>query len=142
MDTQVVLESAEHFLIFCLEMAILLFEYVGMVVIVAAGAKGIYNYVRKNKQTRLQLAKGLAMGLEFKLGSEILRTVMVRDFSEILIVGAIIALRAVLTFLIHWEIKNELKEQFLHEAEQLREEAEQPSSVGEAMDLEEERDAG
>lgn len=47
------------------------------------------------------------MGLEFKLGSEILRTVVVREFSEILIVGAIILLRAALTFLIHWEIKTE-----------------------------------
>ena len=47
------------------------------------------------------------MGLEFKLGSEILRTVIVRDLSEIAIVGCIIVLRAALTFLIHWEIKEE-----------------------------------
>ena len=50
------------------------------------------------------------MGLEFKLGSEILRTVVVRDLSEIAIVGAIILLRAALTFLIHWENKNEEEE--------------------------------
>ena len=55
----------------------------------------------------MALAKGMAMGLEFKLGSEILRTVVVRQFSEIAIVGAIIVLRAALTFLIHWEIKTE-----------------------------------
>ena len=47
------------------------------------------------------------MGLEFKLGSEILRTVVVRELREILLVGAIILLRAALTFLIHWEITNE-----------------------------------
>ena len=29
------------------------------------------------------LARGLAAGLEFKMGSEILRTVIVRNFSEI-----------------------------------------------------------
>ena len=52
----------------------------------------------------------MAMGLEFKLGSEILRTVAVREFKEILIVASIIALRALLTFLIHWEIKNEENE--------------------------------
>ncbi len=51
------------------------------------------------------------MGLEFKLGSEILRTVIVREMSEILIVASIIALRAALTLLIHWEIKNEKAEQ-------------------------------
>ena len=49
----------------------------------------------------------MALGLEFKLGSEILRTVVVRDLSEIATVAAIIALRAALTFLIHWEIKVE-----------------------------------
>ena len=48
-----------------------------------------------------------ALGLEFKLGSEILRTVIVRQLSEIATVAAIIALRAALTFLIHWEIKVE-----------------------------------
>lgn len=47
------------------------------------------------------------MALEFKLGGEILRTVVVRDLKEIALVGAIILLRAALTFLIHWEIKNE-----------------------------------
>lgn len=104
------LEILENYLILFLQAAILLFEYVGAGVIVVAGIRGIYHYLRRNHQTRLLLAKGLAMGLEFKLGSEILRTVMVRDLSEIVIVGAIIALRAVLTFLIHWEIKNETKE--------------------------------
>jgi len=49
----------------------------------------------------------MAMGLEFKLGSEILRTVIVRELSEVALVAAIIAVRAALTFLIHWEIKIE-----------------------------------
>ena len=57
------------------------------------------------------------MGLEFKLGSEILRTVVVRDFSEILTVAGIIALRAALTFLIHWEIRNEEADNRLAESE-------------------------
>lgn len=87
--------------------AILLFEFMGVGVIIWAGIQGMYSYMRRDPLTRLKLAKGMAMGLEFKLGSEILRTVVVRDLSEIAIVGAIILLRAALTFLIHWEIKNE-----------------------------------
>lgn len=89
------------------EYSIILFEVVGVVVIAVAGVCGVVNYIRRDPLTRLKLAKGMAMGLEFKLGGEILRTVVVRDFSEIMIVGAIILLRAALTFLIHWEIKNE-----------------------------------
>ena len=67
-------------------------------------------WIKKDPHTRLYLAEGLAMALSFKLGGEILRTVVVRDMSEIMQVGAIIVLRAALTLLIHWEIKNEEKE--------------------------------
>ena len=89
------------------EYSIILFEVVGVIVIAVAGVLGVVNYIRRDPLTRLKLAKSMAMGLEFKLGGEILRTVVVRDLSEIMIVGAIILLRAALTFLIHWEIKNE-----------------------------------
>ena len=47
-----------------------------------------------DEDTRITLAKGLAMGIEFKLGSEILRTVVVREWKEISIVAGIILLRA------------------------------------------------
>ncbi|HIX11806.1 MAG TPA: DUF1622 domain-containing protein [Candidatus Agathobaculum pullistercoris] len=87
--------------------AILLFEYTGVGVIIATGIMGIMRCLRRDPATRLQLAKGMALGLEFKLGSEILRTVIVREFREIWLVGAIILLRASLTLLIHWEITNE-----------------------------------
>ena len=70
-----------------------------------------------DEDTRITLAKGLAMGLEFKLGSEILRTVVVREWKEISIVAGIILLRATLTFLIHWEIKQEEKDAFEHKCE-------------------------
>ena len=73
--------------------AILLFEFIGVGIIIFSGVRGFVLY----------------MGLEFKLGSEILRTVVVRDWKEIGIVAGIIALRAALTFLIHWEIKEEEK---------------------------------
>ena len=56
------------------------------------------------EQSRIPLA------LEFKMGGEVLRTVVVREWSELGILGAIIVLRAMLTFLIHWEIKNEKRE--------------------------------
>ena len=49
------------------------------------------------------------------MGSEILRTVVVRQWSEIAIVAGIIALRAALSFLIHWEIKEEKKEELENE---------------------------
>lgn len=87
--------------------AIIVFELMGVIVIIIAGMRGILDYIKRNPGIRLHLAKGMALGLEFKLGSEILRTVIVREFKEIATVAGIIALRAALTFLIHWEIKVE-----------------------------------
>lgn len=101
------MEAIHETLNVIVEAAILLFEYIGVAIIILSGLAGLMEYIRRDPLTRLKLAKGMAMGLEFKLGSEILRTVVVREFSEILIVGSIILLRAALTFLIHWEIKSE-----------------------------------
>lgn len=89
--------------------AILLFESIGVMVLVYNGIKGFYFYIKGNPNTRLILAKGMALGLEFKLGSEILRTVVVREWEELGVVAGIILLRAALTFLIHWEIQQEEK---------------------------------
>lgn len=97
----------ETFLESCVGIAIHGFELVGVIIIIVAGIKGVIGYIRRDPSVRLQLAQGMALGLEFKLGSEILRTVVVRELTEVALVAAIIAVRAALTFLIHWEIRME-----------------------------------
>ena len=99
----------EVFLHHIVEVAILIFEFIGVGIIIFSGLQGFFLYLKRSPATKLTLAKGLAMGLEFKLGSEILRTVVVREWKEIATVAGIIGLRAALTFLIHWEIKEEEK---------------------------------
>lgn len=115
------LEQAERMLEWILQniasFAILLFEFIGVGIIIWSGLKGIIKWLRHSGDTRIYLAKGLAMGLEFKMGSEILRTVIVQEWKEIGIVAGIIALRAALTFLIHWEIKEEEKAKELEKTE-------------------------
>lgn len=82
-------------------------EFMGVVVVVCGAISAFYRYfVRHSHNIRLTLAQSMALGLEFKLGGEILRTVIVREWQEILIVGAVILLRAALNFLIHWEISH------------------------------------
>ncbi len=90
--------------------AILLSEFAGVTVLVITLVKSFLGWARKNPGIRLALAQGIALSLEFKLGGEVLRTVIVREWSELIILGAIIVLRGALTFLIHWEIKNEKKD--------------------------------
>jgi len=99
-----------------LDVGITLFEYMGFIIIVFSGVTGFINYARRDSFTRLKLAKGMALGLEFKLGAEILRTVLMREWNDIIIVGAIILLRGALAFLIHWEIKNQESEYNLSES--------------------------
>ena len=103
----------EHVLEMILEnivsLSIVLFEFMGVGIIIWSGVRGFLKWLRHSDDTKIYLARGLVLGLEFKMGSEILRTVIVRDWMEIVIVGGIIALRAALAFLIHWEIRQEEK---------------------------------
>lgn len=101
------MELLEVALTTVVECAILLFEWTGVLVLLASGILGIVRVLRRDPEIRLKLAKGLAMGLEFTLGGEILRIVTVRELTEVAVVGAIIVIHVALTVLIHWEIKNE-----------------------------------
>ena len=87
----------------------MLMEMFGVSVLVCTALKSFWRWIHKDGTCRLELAEGIALALEFKLGGEVLRTVVVRDWEELGILGAIILLRGLLTFLIHWEIKNEQK---------------------------------
>ncbi|WP_022777967.1 DUF1622 domain-containing protein [Butyrivibrio sp. AE3009] len=104
-----VYQTAESILRYIVEFSTLLLEFAGICILVHTGVKSFILWIKKNDAIRLELAQGIALALEFKLGGEVLRTVVVRDWAELGILGAIITLRAVLTFLIHWEIKNEKK---------------------------------
>ena len=99
--------SAESLLRYIVEFSTLLLELFGICILVFTAVKSFIFWLKKDESIRLELAQGIALALEFKLGGEVLRTVVVREWTELGILGAIIALRAALTFLIHWEIKNE-----------------------------------
>ena len=100
-------QNAESILRYVVEFSTLLLELFGICILVFTAIKSFIFWLKKDESIRLQLAQGIALALEFKLGGEVLRTVVVRDWAELGILGAIIMLRAALTFLIHWEIKNE-----------------------------------
>lgn len=58
----------------------------------------------------ISLGRSLALALEFKMGAEIINTVIVRDLKELGILAVVILIRALLALLIHWEIKTEKME--------------------------------
>jgi len=92
--------------------AIHIIEIIGILVITMGCLKTFIRFLRsfftKDKcNIRLELGMSLALGLEFKMGAEILKTVLIRDMQEIWILGSIIVIRAVLSLLIHFEMKEE-----------------------------------
>ena len=105
------IETIEVVLHQCVNVAMLLFEFMGFGVIFVSVIKGFVNYLRKTPGTKLELAEGFAMGLELLLGGEILKTVAFQELEDILFVGGIIALRMALTLLLHWEMKQEREDE-------------------------------
>ena len=100
----------EHFVEAVLELLIPLCELMGICVVAvsALGAFGRYGRslaTRRPSDVQFRLAEGLALSLEFKMAAEILKTVLVRDLTELTVLGAVIALRALLSLLIHFEMK-------------------------------------
>jgi uncharacterized membrane protein len=98
--------AANEILMFCIHML----EWMGISVIVFTGVRAFVLYIIgrfnfSDESIKVMLAKGLAVGLEFKLGAEILKTVMLQTLDEVFILAAVVVLRVILTFVIHWEIK-------------------------------------
>ena len=111
--SQVAFEEVVHNIFFWI---IWFFELVGALIIIVGALICIYKYiqsvVKKEKiKFKLLLANQLALGLEFMLAAEILKTVITpkNGSYEIVVLAAVVLLRVVLTLLLHWELKNEEK---------------------------------
>ncbi len=90
-------------------------EMVGVAIIIIGSVRAMYDLVVNkfnlaNINLKLNLARSLELALEFKLAAEILKTVLIRTLDELVILSAIVVLRVIMTFVIHWEIKNTEKE--------------------------------
>ena len=88
-----------------IQYTILLIEFIGFIVLIFSVFRGVGDLIRHKNAMRLNLVEGIALALEFKIGGELLHTVIVREWDEVLFLGAIIGLRAALSFLLHWEIR-------------------------------------
>ena len=87
-------------------------ELMGIFVVAYSALHAFWEYLQtiflhREFDLKTELTNGLATSLEFKMAAEILKTVLVREMSELMILGAVIALRALLSVLIHFELRNE-----------------------------------
>ena len=110
------LNGYEELMHFIAEMTVYTLELIGIFIIIVGSFRVLMQAItnlKKKLPTNMIIALGrsLALALEFKMGAEIVKTVIIHDLKELLVLGIVIALRAVLALLIHWEIKNEKKEE-------------------------------
>ncbi len=106
----------QDILSFIAEIVVYSLELVGILIIVIGSIKAlalIVSRLRKKEPVNvvIDLGRSLSLALEFKMGAEIINTVIVRDLKELGILAIVIIIRALLAVLIHWEIKAEKNEE-------------------------------
>ena len=107
-------------------------EIIGVLVIFCSAIIAFIHYIentflKKHLDIQHGLAEGLAMGLEFEMAAEILKTILIQNMEEIYILGGIIVLRIALSLLIHFENRAHKKEEPSKEDENSSEKDETPA---------------
>lgn len=93
-------------------------ELIGVIIIILGSARALIRIVnclikKLPFNVVIDLGKALSLALEFKMGAEIIKTVVIHNLEELSILGVVILIRALLAFIIHWEIKNERKDELI-----------------------------
>lgn len=89
-------------------------ELIGIIIIIVGSFRALlrlFEHIVKKSHFRVasELGKALSLALEFKMGAEIIKTVIIHNLEELAILGIVIIIRAILSFIIHWEIQLEEK---------------------------------
>ena len=90
-------------------------ELIGIMIIVIGSCRALVRLIqclitKHPFHVVVDLGKALSLALEFKMGAEIIKTVVIHNLEELAILGVVIVIRALLAFIIHWEIRTEEKE--------------------------------
>ena len=99
-------ETLEHTFKIAVRYGILLFEAVGVVILIVAALKALVNLFRDATRGKLELYEGISTALTFLLGSEVLKTIVAPDWAEVGMTCAVLLMRAGMAVLIHWEKKH------------------------------------
>lgn len=86
-------------------------ELFGAFVILVGTLKAVYHlFISKfdfrNEDLIVEIASALSLALEFILAAEILKTLVVQDMQQLLLLGVLLILRIIITFVLHWELNH------------------------------------
>jgi len=89
-------------------------EVIGVLVVVISALGAVIRLINEKldfskEEIKTKFSMGLAFALEFKLGAEIIKTVVVKNLDEFYILAAVTILRMIIGFVIHSEVKSEKK---------------------------------
>ena len=109
-----VVSTYKTILTFIAEFTVLSLELIGICIIAIGSVRAICHVLKTLKKKQpinivVELGKTLALALEFKMGAEIIKTVIIHNLEELAILGVVILIRALLGFIIHWEMQMEEK---------------------------------
>lgn len=99
-----------HYYLFALaDLAVIVVEFIGMGIIVYGIIREAYNIIVKYRLNFFRinddnhLNASLSSALEVLLAAEILKTITVDDYRNLVIIGVLIVLRIAMTLLLVWE---------------------------------------
>ena len=101
-------------------------ELVGILIIVFGSVRALVRLLRHIRSRGhfnvvIDLGRALALALEFKMGAEIIKTVIIHDIKELITLAIVILIRALLSVIIHWEIKMERKDELVKSVDEITE---------------------
>lgn len=116
MNISTLMSGYESLLHHVAEFMVYTLELIGILIIAVGSIKALILLARRFRHPSpfnivINLGRSLALALEFKMGAEIINTVIVRDLKELATLAVVILIRALLAVIIHWEIKMERQEE-------------------------------
>ena len=106
------IDQYERILHYFAEFMAFTLEFIGILIIVIGSIRALVRLARHIRSRGrfnvvIDLGRALALALEFKMGAEIINTVIVHDLKELATLAIVILIRALLAVIIHWEIRME-----------------------------------
>jgi uncharacterized membrane protein len=110
---ETIVYAVQHFVHDITKFMIYILELVGLFIILYSSVMTFSRFLKlKYNQTstdiRIRLGRGISFALMFYLAAEILRLILIREYKDLFIVGAIIVLHVIVTVLIAWEVSHSL----------------------------------
>lgn len=101
------METAVHYVAYTL-------EFVSIIIVAYSAVTTLIKYLMSkfeftNKQAKIEFSRALEMALAYMLGAEILKSLIAHSKEQLIILAALVLLRAAIALIIHFETEADAK---------------------------------